>query len=203
MAKAKTAKTAKATEKATASAHCATCGKAVADSKAGFVCQHFAHGSYQTYEASKPGPSKMGDTACTACSILYDENEEEALEELDIHVVCLACYQRAAKRNVPTARKDRKRGYALVPRDTHAALQGIAVQVVASIGIGTNVKLVFVPIPSKGRDEYEMMWVTVRAATKGSLRGVVANKPRQFEPSKLKEGSAVAFDREHVVAVEV
>ena len=209
--KAKAKAEAKSPAKAKESCHCATCGKAVPESKAGFVCQHFAHGSYLTYEASKPGPSKMGDIACTACAILYEQSKRDnggepsaaALEEVNIHVVCLACYRLAAKRNVVTLRKDRNRGYALVPRDTHAALQGMAMQVVAPIDIGDTVKLVFVPIPSKGRDEFEMMWVTIRSAKGGAYRGALANDPQLFEPSTLKHRSSVAFDRAHIVAVEV
>ena len=199
------------TATATKSCHCAICGTAVPDAKVGFVCQHFAHGSYLTYEASKAGASKMGDTTCTACSILYEESKRAhggeasaaAMKEINIHVVCLRCYRRAESRNVRTARKDRKRGYALVPRDVHGALQGMAMKLVASIGVGTNVKLVFVPIPSTGRDEYEMMWVTIRSAKGGAYRGKLANEPMQFEPGTLKEGSAVALTRDHIVAVEV
>ena len=107
-----------------------------------------------------------------------------------------------AKRNVLTQRRDRKRGYALVPRDVHAHNQGMAMRVVAPVTAGTNVKVVFVPIPSTGRADFEQMWVTTKSAKRGAFRGVLANDPELFDAAILKEGAAVAFGAEHIVAVK-
>ena len=190
--------------------HCQLCERKLAKDELGFVCQHFAHGKYLTYETSRAKPGRVPDTACTACSILYDARGPEgsktakgADRELAIHVVCKRCYDSRTKRNVLTSKRDRKRGYALVPRPVHAALQGMKMSVAAKLEAGVFAKVVFVPIPSHGRDEFEMMWVEIRRRNGDSFSGALANEPRLFPKETLSEGSKVAFREEDVVAVAV
>lgn len=190
--------------------HCQLCDRKLAEAELGFVCQHFAHGKYLTYEASRAKPGRVPDTACTACSILYDargpegsKSAKEADREVAIHVVCKRCYDAQAKRNVLTAKRDRKRGYALVPRSVHGALQGMRLSVAAKLEVGVFAKVVFVPIPSHGRDEFEMMWVEIRRRSGGAFSGTLANVPRLFPKETLREGSRIAFREADVVAVEV
>lgn len=189
---------------------CQLCERKLAERDVGFVCQHFAHGKYLTYEASRAKPGSVPDTACTACSILYDaagpegsKSAKEAEHEAAIHLVCKRCYDALAKRNVLSAKRDRKRGYALVPRAVHAALQGMKLSVAAKLDVGVLAKVVFVPIPSRGRDEFEMMWVEIRRRSGDAFSGILANEPRLFPKETLREGSKVAFHETDVVAVAV
>jgi hypothetical protein len=185
---------------------CTFCDKVLTDKTAGFACQHFVHGKELTYEAGPQEPGKCPDTACTACAIAYDaaNDDPEVLDEMNVHVICLRCWKDRARRHVRTEKKDRKRGWAIVPRDTHAALQGVSMKVAASVEKGGFVKLVFIPIPSRGRDEFEMMWVKITSLlADGSYKGKLANDPKIFDKKLLASGTPVAFDEGHIVAVLV
>ena len=190
--------------------HCQLCERKLAEDELGFVCQHFAHGKYLTYEASRGKPGRVPDTACTACSIAYEARGAEGSKtakavdrELAIHIVCKRCYDARARRNVLTSKRDRKRGYALVPRAVHAALQGMKLSVAAKLEVGVHAKVVFVPIPSNGRDEFEMMWVEIRRRSGDAFSGTLANQPRLFPRETLSAGSKVSFREADVVAVVV
>lgn len=189
---------------------CHLCERRLAEPSLGVVCQHFAHGKYVTYEATSAPPGRVPDAACTACCIAYEERGPEgsktakAVErELGIHVVCRRCYDAAAKRNVLTSKRDRKRGYVLVPRAVHAALQGMKMSVAAELEVGGFAKVVFVPIPSRGREASEMMWVEIRRRAGEVFTGTLANAPGLFPKETLREGSKITFRETDVVAVDV
>ncbi len=190
--------------------HCQLCERALAKDEVGFACEHFVHGSYLTYEAAK-AKKGIGDTVCTACAIAYEPHQkndetkaaEAVLARMNVHVVCARCYEAAAKRNVATRKSDRKRGYALVPRDTHAALQGMKMRRAAKLEVAGHAKLVFVPVPSRERDELEMMWVRITRIQDDRLQGTLANQPRLFPKKLLAEGAKVSFAETDVVAVAV
>jgi hypothetical protein len=74
--------------------------------------------------------------------------------------------------------------------------------VVAPVAKGTNVKVMFVPIPSTGRADFELMWVTVKRVTGDAFRGELANDPGLFDAKILKAEDPVAFEERHIVAVE-
>jgi hypothetical protein len=185
---------------------CTFCDRILTERTAGFACQHFVHGKELTYETGAASPGKCPDTACTACAIAYDAAADDpaVLDEMNVHVVCLRCWKDRARRHVRTEKKERKRGWAIVPRATHAALQGVSMKVAASIEKGGFVKLVFVPIPSRSRDEFELMWVKITSLLEGGrYKGKLANEPKLFDPKTLASGTAVTFGEEHVVAVLV
>lgn len=190
--------------------HCQLCERKLAKDEVGFVCQHFAHGEYLTYEASRAKAGRIPDTACTACSILSDARGPEgsrsakaADDELALHVVCKRCYDARASRNVLTVKRDRRRGYALVPRAVHAALQGMKMSVAAKLEVGVFAKVVFVPIPSRPRDEFEMMWVEIQKRSGDAFTGTLANEPLLFPQETLREGSKVSLHEADVVGVAV
>ena len=186
--------------------HCQLCNGALAEDECGFVCEHIAHGAWNTLVADGPVKgSKIPDTPCTACAFAMDAKKKNAEEKANIHIVCLACYRKQRGQNIDTfTAEDTERGYVLVSRKHYDSVVKREMSLdVGPIAVGRALKLGFSPIPSTQPVSLERMWVRVTCLLKGGvIHGSLANDPELFKRKVLKENDTVIFKERHVLETE-
>lgn len=186
--------------------HCQLCNGALAEDECGFVCEHIAHGAWNTLVADGPVKgNQIPDTPCTACAYAMDAKKKNAEEKANIHIVCLACYRKQRAQNIDAfTDEDAARGYVLVSRKHYDRVVKREMSLdVGPIVVGRALKLGFSPIPSTQPVSLERMWVRVSCLLKGGvIHGTLANDPELFKRKVLKENDTVVFKERHVLEVE-
>ena len=186
--------------------HCQLCNAALAEEECGFVCEHIAHGAWNTLLADGPVRGKsIPDTPCTACGYAMEAKKKNAEEKANIHIVCLACYRKVRAQNIDAFDKgDVERGYVLVTRKHYDRVVKREINLdVGPITVGRALKLGFSPIPSTHPISLERMWVRVSCLLKGGvIHGTLANDPELFKRKVLKANDTVVFKAGHVLETE-
>jgi hypothetical protein len=186
--------------------HCQLCNAALAEEECGFVCEHVAHGAWNTLVADGPVKGKrIPDTPCTACAFAMKAGKKNAEEKANIHIVCLDCYRKLRLQNIDAFDKDDvERGYVLVPRSKYDRVVKREINLeVGPITVGRTLKLGFSPIPSTHPISLERMWVRVTCIMKGGVvHGSLANDPELFKRKVLKANDTVVFRATHVLETE-
>lgn len=186
---------------------CQLCNAPVTEDEIGFVCEHVAHGVFQTIAADKPTrEDPLPDIPCTACAASMEAGKKNAEEKANIHVVCRACYKKVRAQSIDTfTDEDVERGYYLLPRSHHDRIVKREINLdVGPMEEGRPLKLGFVTIPSTFPVSLELMWVRVTGKRKGGIiEGKLANNPELFKRKVLKADSVVLFKPAHVLETEL
>jgi len=187
--------------------HCQLCDAALAEEECGFVCEHVAHGAWNTLLADRAAKGKsIPDTPCTACAFAMEAKKKNAEAKANIHIVCLACYRKQRAQNIDTfTKEDVERGYVLVSRRHYDSVVKREINLeVGVIEVGRALKLGFSPIPSTHPISLERMWVRVTCLMKGGvIHGSLANDPELFKRKVLKADDTVIFKAGHVLETEL
>ena len=185
---------------------CQLCAAAVAEDELGFVCEHVAHGAWQTIASEKPTrEAPMPDAPCTACAAAMEAGKKNAEEKANIHVVCQPCYRKVRAQSLDAfTKEDEERGYVLLTRAHHDRIVKREINLdVGPMEIGRTLKLGFVTLPSTSPIALERMWVRVVGKQKGGIvEGLLANNPSQFKRRVLKADSVILFKPAHVLETE-
>ncbi len=185
---------------------CQLCSAPLAEDELGFVCEHVAHGTWNTLLVERPKKGHpIPDAPCTACAFAIDAKKKNAETKANIHLVCRSCYGKARARNVDYATQaDVERGYVLVPRSHYDRIVKRDINLdVGPITVGRALKLGFSPIPATHPVSLERMWVRVTCIAKGGvLHGSLANYPELFKRKILKADDTVVFRAAHVLETE-
>jgi len=186
--------------------HCQLCNAALAEEECGFVCEHIAHGAWNTLVAAGAVKGKsIPDTPCTACASAMESKKKNAEEKANIHIVCLGCYRKQRAQNIDTfTQEDVERGYVLVSRKHYDSVVKREINLeVGPIEVGRALKLGFSPIPSTQPVSLERMWVRVTCLLKGGvIHGSLANDPELFKRKVLEADDTVIFKERHVLETE-
>ena len=185
---------------------CQLCAAALAEDELGFVCEHVAHGVWQTIAADKPTrEAPTPDVPCTACAAAMEAGKKNAEEKANIHIVCRPCYKKLRAQSIDAfTKEDEARGYVLLTRAHHDRIVKREINLdVGPMEIGRTLKLGFVTLPSTYPIALERMWVRVTGKQKGGIvEARLANNPELFKRKVLKPDSVVLFKPAHVLETE-